>query len=224
MTMAAFDGPQLADEFRKADPREVRADCPPAERIWAAVAGELVPEATREIVDHTARCGDCSVAWRIALEMSRDDEPEAGLAPVVPLRARLGRRFFIQGSVGLVAAALAVFVLLGPWRSPPGGGPADVERGAKQLLISVTAPGVQPKNAVVLRWSPYPEAERYSVTVTSPALDVLYRAFGLTTTEVRIPPESLSGQPSPVRLLWSVAATLPGGRVVDSPVFTVDAE
>ena len=221
--MSAPDSEQLAEQFRQTDPKRVRTDCPPADRIWEAVAGELSPEAVRQIVEHTAQCMDCSIAWRVALEVGRETESDGRVASLRPLRSRAARSFLFPG-VGLAAAAIAVLLLRGPWTHPDRRGPVEAERGSKRSLVSLNAPGTQPRNAVVLRWSPLPGAERYSVTVLSSSLDVLHRAFGLSTTEFRIPPESLSGQPSPARVLWSVEATLPGGGVIDSDVFTVDIE
>ena len=223
--MATLDSHRLAEEFQKTAPKDVRADCPPAERIWAAVMGELAPQAVRETVDHTALCMDCSIAWRVALDVSREDEEsQVRVVPLLPLRSRLARSLVLPGGLGLLAAAVAIALLRGPALVPDRTGRVDVERGAKHPLTSLVPPGTQPRNNIVLRWSPYPGAERYSVTVTGPSLDVLYRTFGLSTTEVRLPPEALAGQPSPAHLLWSVEATLPGGRVVESEVFKLDAD
>ena len=76
--------------------------------------------------------------------------------------------------------------------------------------------------AVVLRWHPVDGAERYSVTVMSPSLEVLYKAYALPIAELRVPPAALAGQPSAGQVLWRVQAVLPGGRVIESPVFDAD--
>jgi hypothetical protein len=225
--MPVRDAERLAEEFRRTDPRELRADCPSAAQLWQAVAGELAPEKVRALVDHTASCVDCSIAWRVALEVLREDRG-APAAPVVPLRPRLPRSLLLPGGLTLVAAAIvAGLFFLGPWaRHPSRSGTLALEeaseRGAKRPLASLTAPGLHPKDAVVLRWSPYPGAERYSVTVMNSSLDILYRQFAVTTTELRIPPEAFSAQPAGSRALWSVQAILPAGRTVDSDVFTLD--
>ncbi|MGO9829063.1 MAG: hypothetical protein ACLPJH_02915 [Myxococcaceae bacterium] len=225
--MPPLEPQQLADVFQKTDPRELREDCPTAARIWEAVAGELSPEDVQPLVDHTARCVDCSIAWRVALEVHRDAGVEAPAAAVLPFRFSRARTALTASGFGLLAAGIAAAVFFqGPWTHPKGSLEAErsSERGAKRPLDSVTASGVQPKGAVVLRWSPYPGAERYSVTVMSGSLDVLYRAFGVSGTELRLPAETLAAQPSPARVLWSVQAILPGGRAVDSDVFTVDVK
>ncbi len=220
--MPVLDAEQLADRFRKTDPRDVRDDCPAATQLWAAVTGGLAAEEVRRVVDHTARCIDCSIAWRVALDVNRET-PDAPGAALLPLHRRRARSLLLPGGLTLLAAGLAAALFFqGPWAHPYRSGALELERGIKRPLDSLTAPGPQPKDAVVLRWTPYPGAERYSVTVMSSSLEVLYRKFGVTTSELRIPPEALSTQPSGGRALWSVQAILPGGRTVDSEVFTVD--
>jgi len=220
--MPVLDGEQLAEQFRKTDPRELRDDCPAAAQLWAGVTGELAPEEVRKVVDHTARCADCSIAWRVALEVNRETS-EAPVAALLPFHSRPARSLLLPGGLTLLAAGIAgALFFQGPWTHPNRNDSLELERGAKRPLDSRTALGVQPRDAVVLRWSPYPGAERYSVTVMSPSLEVLFRGFGVSTAELRIPPEALSAQPSGGRVLWSVQAILPGGRTVDSDVFTVD--
>jgi len=221
--MSAGDAERLAEEFRRTDPTTVHTGCPAPERIWAAVSGELNPEAVRQVVDHTAQCLDCSLAWRVALEVRREDAADVPHA-VGTIRPAVRRSLLVPGGFGLAAAAIALVLLRSPFMHPDQRGHADVERGAKRPLVSLTAPGVQHRDAVLLRWSPASEAERYSVTVMNSSLQVLYRGFGLATPELRIPPEAFSGQPSPARLLWSVEATLAGGRTIESDVFTVDVD
>ncbi|MGO8970777.1 MAG: hypothetical protein ACLQDQ_14555 [Myxococcaceae bacterium] len=222
--MGALNAEQLAEEFRTTDPRELRTDCPPSAQVWAAVAGELEPDGVHRLVAHTARCVDCSVAWRVALEVNRDGESQA---PALPFRPRRPHLLLLPGALGLLAAGVAAAVLVqGVSRQPKALKSvvveANSERGAKRPLGSLTAAGAQSKGAVVLRWSPYPPAQRYSVTVMSSSLQVLYQAFGLTSPELRIPPEALAAQPSGARLLWTVQAILADGRGVDSDVFTLD--
>jgi len=221
--MSVGDADHLAEEFRKSDPRELRDDCPSAALLWAATAGELAPEEVRTLVDHTASCVDCSVAWRVALEVHREDAPEAPGPSVLPFRSPV-RRSLIPGGLTLLAAGIAAgLFFLGPWRQPSSLELEDkAERGDKRPLDSLIPPGVQPRDALVLRWNPYPGAERYSVTVMSSSLDVLFQGFDISTNELRVPPQALSTQPSKGRALWSVKAILPGGRTVDSSVFAVD--
>ena len=228
--MPVRDAEALAEEFRRTDPRQLRANCPSAAHLWQAVAGELAPEKLRDVVDHTASCVDCSIAWRVALEVLREDTSEAPAASVVPLPSRFPRSLLIPGGLTLVAAGIAAGLFFGgPFATHPSqSGPLALEesneRGAKRPMASLTAPGLHPKDAVVLRWSPYPGAERYSVTVMSSSLDLLYRQSRVTATELRIPPGALSAQPPGGRAMWSVQAILPGGRTVDSDVFTVDLQ
>lgn len=40
--------------------------CPPAERLWDALEGDLDVEERRAVVDHLSVCGRCAASWRAA--------------------------------------------------------------------------------------------------------------------------------------------------------------
>jgi Putative zinc-finger len=50
----------------------VREDCPPAERIWAAIGRELSAGERAAIVDHLAVCPTCAEAWRLAMALGQE--------------------------------------------------------------------------------------------------------------------------------------------------------
>ena len=193
--------------------------CPPAERIWEAAAGELSFEATGAIIDHTARCSDCAQAWKLALTMHEQTPDEVARGPGRLLAFRRPS-VLVPAGVGLAAlAALGVLVLRGAVVSLER--PSQVTfRGDTERIRSLTPPGPHPHDAIQLRWSAYPGAKRYSVTVVDSSFKVLFRAAGLAGTEIRLP----EGTIAPGRVFWSVSAYLPDDRIVESEGFTLEVK
>lgn len=191
--------------------------CPPAERIWEAAAGELRLEDASAIIDHTAECSECARAWKLALTMGQHAPAEAAPGPG-RLLARLRPSILLPAGVGLAAlAAVGILVLRGS--VAPVERPSQAAfRGDADRIRSLSPPGPQPHDAIQLRWSPYPGAQRYSVTVVDAGFKVLFRAAGLTGTELRVP----EGPIAPGRVFWSVSAYLPDDRIVESEAFTLD--
>lgn len=52
-------------------------ECAPAERIFDAATGQLLPEEARALLAHNLHCGGCTTAWRLARALA----VEAGLMP-----------------------------------------------------------------------------------------------------------------------------------------------
>ena len=85
-----------------------RADCPPADRLWDAVKGQLNPAEAAAVVDHVSSCGACAEAWRIARELEVE---EAGGRTGIPFPGK--RR---ASAVWPLLAAAAILVLaIGAW-------------------------------------------------------------------------------------------------------------
>src|SRR5208283_4027073 len=150
------DTDALVKRFQDSRPKTLRSDCPAPERLWEAALGKLSVEELRQVTTHTARCAECSEALRIALELQR--AAAAGAAPgnVIPLRMRRQRLVAVYGA-GLLAAGLAAVVWVHGRDVPSPALMPDAERGeAAAAIVSRTAPGRQPRDAVVLRWTPYP--------------------------------------------------------------------
>ncbi len=214
----------LVKRFQDSRPKTLRSDCPAPERLWEAALGTLSLEELRQVTTHTARCAECSEALRIALELQR--AAAAGAAPgnVLPMRMRRQRLAAVYGA-GLLAAGLAAMVLVHGRDVPSPALMPDAERGeAAAAIVSRTPSGRQPRDAVVLRRSPYPNALRYNISVMTPSLQLVHRAVGLSTMDFKVPAEALSGQPAGARLRWSVEAALPDGRLVESAVFPLELE
>ena len=222
--MLESDTDALVRRFQESRPKALRSDCPAPEQLWAAVSGNLSLEELRQTTTHTARCAECSEALRIALELQRAAARPAAPGVVVPLRARRQRLLAFSGA-GLLAAGLAAVVLVHGRDLPSSALTRDAERGeAAAAIASRTPPGRQPRNEVHLRWTAYPNALHYNVSVMTPSLQLLHRALGVSTTDFKVPPEALSGQPAGARLLWSVEAALPDGRIVESAVFPLQLD
>lgn len=202
----------LAAVAETAVPRE---DCPSAERIWTAVAGELPPEDLRDVVDHTVQCAVCAESWRLAVELSEEEEvfesqPENGFW-----------RSWFQ------VAALVVVIAGAGWLFRPDGAPSpDPVRGGDGAEISAVTPQNRalPRDDLVLRWTG-PEL-RYEVEVawyTEEASKVVFRVQDLAQTEVRVPPEALAGVPPEAVLLWEVTG-FENGEPVDHKTFRARLE
>src|SRR6185436_4475958 len=87
-------------------PAPAPAACPPPEKIWEAVRGELPPGEVRAIVEHMAVCPACAEDWRLAVALQR---PETA-SNVIPAAERFsaGRRLRNWSLAAAAVLALAV--------------------------------------------------------------------------------------------------------------------
>lgn len=139
-----------------------------------------------------------------------------------------------------VAAALGLFLVWRPVVQPSGQGlpmdvdtsPADLEilRDApsppdgRVLLVSPVAGATVPSTALDLRWTPMPEARRYTVSILSSLGDVLHRE---TTPESRVRIDlSREKHPGPDQgpYFWYVTVELVDGRVLESEIRSITLE
>lgn len=197
--------------------REARpqADCPEPDRIWAAAHGELDAHGLREVIHHTAACPSCAEDWRLARAV--EETAKEGLASPGP---RAHRPWWLAA-----AAAAAALIVAGlgfdAWLSTPE--PARVYRGEEPSIESVLGQEALPRDNAVLRWSG-PPAARYKLWVLTPDLNVLVEVEGLEKSDYHIPAERLTGLPPGAVLGWRLEATLPDGRVLESPSFAAVLE
>jgi hypothetical protein len=195
------------------------ASCPEPELLLSARRFELPPEAVRSLVAHTAACGACAEAWRLAGEVI----PLLPQPAVVPGPSR--SRPWWGGWASALAAAAVLVVALGALLGERRGPAPGYRRGAAPVLRSlVPEDRPLPRQACVLRWSPGPAGSRYSVDVARDDLTPIAAARGLDATEYRVPPESLSGLPKGATLLWRVEAALAGGGRLESVTFLAKLE
>lgn len=223
----------LATAAEEARPRQ---DCPPAEEVWHAVAGELEPQTLETLLDHVATCPVCAEAWDLARELQaeaaaetgEETGEETGATPVADPLARWGVgppandedesywRPWLQVAA-LVVVLLGAAVLL-PRGFLPDEAPPSVYRGDERPLAALT-PGdePQPKDALVLRWTPW-QADgpvRYEVRLyheTAEATWLLMRLVGERTT-LEVPPGKVAHIPVGTRLLWEVVVLRDGEEV-----------
>ncbi|HEY0554495.1 MAG TPA: zf-HC2 domain-containing protein [Thermoanaerobaculia bacterium] len=208
---AAFAAPDLAP-----DPQS----CPPPEKLWSAVRGELDPQAMREVLDHVALCSACAEDWRLAAELNRQQAGESAVTPGRVLQGRFGRWRPLAATAALAAGLL---LAVGVWRAEMAPHQAPIYREARHESIRSLLPAGQalPRQDAVLRWSPLPGAASYDVRVTTEDLfQTVASAQGTTTTELRVPAAALAGLPPGAKLLWQVDAVRPDGTRETSPTFT----
>ena len=194
-------------------------DCPSPETIWAAVRGELPPQALREVVDHTARCVACAEDWRLAVEVDRQAAAEASEAPLG--RVIVGRFGRWRPLAAAAALAAGLLVAVGVYREAiVPGQPTYRETQQTQIRSLLPAGQALPRQAAVLRWTPVSGAASYDVSVSTEDLRQVAAAHGQTAAEYRLPQAELAALPAGTKLLWRVDAVFPDGHRVTSPTFT----
>lgn len=210
---------RLRSAFASASERSSAAGCIAPETIFAAVRGELPPDAVRDVVDHTAACPSCAEDWRLAAALVPPDERVAtSRHPFSPGR--------LLGRPGLVAAAALLVAVVGisliDRQAPPDG---PVMRGDETRIESLVAEGATlPRERCVLSWKAGPPGTVYALEVTTEDWQPVAQVGELTTSAYRVPESALAGLPHPIKLLWRVEASLPGGRRLTSPTFVTTVE
>ncbi len=193
-------------------------DCPPAERIWMAVRGELPPRDIKPIVLHTSVCGACAEAWRIAHGAASEVQVVRA-----PDRPGAWRSVWVWGP-GLAAAALLLIGLVvdGPFDLSDRGPSTQYRDSATTGIRSLLPDNAElDRNELVLRWSPGPEGSRYNIKVLTEDLTIVSQSFSLPTSEYTIPVTAVSSLPSGTRLLWQVEAVGKDQPRQSSPTYTV---
>ena len=208
-----------------------QAGCPEPDRLWEAVRGGLGPGEVREMVEHTAVCGACAEAWRLARELGRRAGAEnAGERPAAAARASArqvpaARRWRVATWGSAVAAAALLAVVGLEWRDSFAPRPTVIYRGAETAAIrSLVPPGeALPRRDFTLRWEG-PEGARYRLRVTTEDLTVVAEASDLGTPEYRVAEEDLAAVADGSRLYFKVTARLSGGGTAESATFEVRLE
>lgn len=209
------DRPADPERLRKAfvvsaESKTRTEDCPSAEDFWSAARNELPPARTEELALHTAECGTCAKAWRLARDISAEalgDITEEGTASV-PTR-RIGWR-----RLAAVAAAAVIIIAVGlqmpGWLAPPEK-PAVRTSPEETIRTLLAQDELLPRDACILRWAG-PEGASYRVRVATQDLEVLVESGELDATDYRVPPQALASLPPGGSFVWQVTARLPDGR------------
>lgn len=189
--------------------------CPEPDRLWAAARGELAPERTRGLVEHSLTCGACAEAWRLAREVGGPlPLPEA-------LNPALGRPRW--GGFGTLLAAAAAAVVVATMVAWPRLSPYR-EVGA--VVVRSRLPEGRPlsRSQCTLRWSPGPAGSHYDLRVATEDLTIVAVVRGLEATEYRVPEGALALLPAGAKLLWQVEALSPDGTRQSSMTFVTPIE
>lgn len=187
--------------------------CPPAERLWSAVHGELPPEEVRPLVAHLIDCGACAEAWRLAREVNVAVPAASAGVSAPPPQGRWA--WWGALAAGTAAAALASVLL--QQRPVPAPEFRDGPSAEMRSLLPEDRP--LPRSRCLLRWSPGPENASYAVQVATERLEPIAEARGLSATEYLVPPHKLASVPGGTKLLWRVEAVTPDGTRLSSATF-----
>lgn len=198
---------KLSRAWAARDQSSAHEQHPSAEELYEAAAGNLGRERRLEIIDHVAKCAECTQAWRISLEVGAREAQ-------VPVTQRPWR-FALAASV-ILAVGLVTYLII------------PVDRGTPQYrevadpLAPVSAIGsVLPRDRFVLRWSAGPPGTTYVVRLSTADLASLLVQSDIAATELIVPSSALASVKAGEELLWQVEAKLPDGRRVASQTYVV---
>ncbi len=194
--------------------------CPPSDRIWLAIRGELPPGELRTILDHIATCPACAEDWRIA--MAFEEESRAGaVVPAVPERVPS----FVARFRPWLVAAVMILAAAGVLRlnQPKVPDPEAGYRGDETTVESLVPPDAsKPRDQFILSWKAVPGATSYRLTVTEPStMTTLLVEEEIAATSYKVPESVLAPIPSGAKLLWQVFPAFPDGSHPGEPTFTV---
>ncbi len=136
-----------------------------------------------------------------------------------PHRADRPRPRGVPLALAGLALALGLFVVVALVRASN-----TDSRGAGMEEIASPVPPRLPRGAFVLRWTPGPPGTLYDIRVQTPAFEPLATAANLPRAEYRVDAAALAAVPRGGRVLWSVTARRPAGRVVESRPFSTEVE
>ena len=218
MTLDERSAERLRQAFaRLAEHAVPRDDCPRPEVLWAAVHGERPPDEVHRLVAHTAECGACAEAWRLARDLRGTEAGPAVDPATSPAATWWGSWASLAAAAGVAAVAFSAV-----WRLS---GPAVERAPAAPTLRALPADNQRlPRGRAVLRWTPGPPGSRYDVQVATADLRILTRARGLDVPELALPAAALAALPHGARVVWQVEALLPDGSRITSPTFVAVLE
>jgi Putative zinc-finger len=191
--------------------------CPPSDRIWLAVRGELPPDELREILDHVATCHACAEDWRIA--MAFEEESRAGLVAAPPStrsRSVVARFRPWLAAAAVILVSVVGFQLQGPKPNFRFGEVQTVE--VESLLKDASIP----RQHFVLSWKDVPEAASYNLTVSTfskDSMETLVQEEGVTATSYKVPESVLANLKPGAKVLWNVTPVSQDGGLLHGRTF-----
>jgi hypothetical protein len=201
---------KLSRAWAARDQSSAHEQHPDAEELYEAAAGNLERERRLQIIDHVAKCAECTQAWRIALEVgAREAKVSVTQQPW---------RFALAASV-ILAVGLVTYLVVPFDRGTP-----EYRQGVDPLAPVSTIGSTLPRDQFVLRWSAGPAGTTYLVRLSTADLATLLVKSDVTATELLVPSSVLANIKSGQELLWQVEAQLPDGRRVVSQTFVVRVE
>lgn len=197
---------------------------PPSRDCLEMDAIVAVAEGSRSNIDeaavmHVARCSHCRMRVATAAQLLADATIRSEINALEPGR-RAGRPRWSRRNLtvsGLVAAAAAVIVVLGPMRSDVRNDQRGVsaepqrERGTVAAALRILSPAQIVGLSDSLRWTSLPQADLYRVRIWNSEGTVVWTADTQSTT-VPIPAVLESAVP----YLWEVSARTGWDRWVSS--------
>lgn len=215
-TQKEIESLRQAFAARKQAP-EALAECPEAELLFDAASGSLDPGRRMQVIDHVARCAECAMAMRLAMELDARPGGDAQPIPAVT-RPRWMPSLALAASL-LVAVGLGVSFLLPTELPQPQYRQATDPRAATSMVGDRLARG-----NFLLRWSAAEPGSTYSLRVSSADLVTLLSRHDLTSNQALVPAELLAKLAPGDQILWQVETRLPDGRQVASETFVVTLE
>ena len=204
----------LIAALRASMPDRPTGECPSAETLHAAAAGDLATGTLEAVVRHVHTCKACAEDLRVSAALVAEAERGRG---AVADRRGLQRRILAVAGLGALAAALFLVLLRSPSDRAQSIRGSSTDAAGRSSLLAVSST-LQPRSGATLAWSAVPGAVRYEVRISTEDLALLEHATVERSTAYAIPGpvvERARGAP----LLWQVDAVLRGGERVSSPTF-----
>jgi hypothetical protein len=198
---------KLSRAWTARDQSSAHEQHPDAEELYEAASGNLDRVRRLEIIDHVAKCAECTQAWRIALEV--------GARSTQTSVTRRPWHFALAASV-ILAVGLVTYLVI-----PVNQGTPQYREGADPLAPVSAIGGTLPRDQFVLRWSAGPPGTTYLVRVSTADLAPLLDQSNIAATELAIPGSALANVKAGDQLFWQVEAQLPDGRRVASHTYVV---
>jgi len=180
---------------------------PDAEELYEAASGNLERARRLEIVDHVAKCAECTQAWQIALDVGARGSQVAV--------TRRPWHFALAASVILAVGLVTYFVI------PVDQGTPQYRDGVDPLAPVSAIGSTLPRDRFVLRWSAGPPGTTYMVRLSTADLAPLLDQSDIVATELVIPGSMLANVKAGEQLFWQVEARLPDGRRAASHTYVV---